>query len=445
VDAQSRNPATGMDAQDGAGTAHSSDFASLLDGFSGRPQREGLVISEGTGLSNSEPDKADSEVNAGTDPLQALLPEVTTGDNPTGSPVLPSGIPAMSLLESILPRILARTAAEGHPDAGQPGASSASPYLAMSPQETGELSSTTGSASKLSISVQNQETHFRPIVEGLNDASLEAEAAAPREELDLTTGAPLIGKSKGSAVKSPHPDATAGAAQGSSGLTVAVDAAKGQEDDVVRRVSFDRAPDHAELQKQSSIGAAKAEAPSLPPSTLQHLAKSIVDDVKSVSEPQAPTFQQNGLNRVATARASAGVLRVLDLQLKPAELGLVTIRMRLAGDSIEMEIQAQNDETADLLRHDAEKLSNLLRASGYRPDVITIQSTEASSHDRASFQRPPQGNQTQGQSFDQGAGAGQGNSPRHQDNRHAGGRLDLPKDGKDASSPGSSRTGGIYL
>ncbi len=446
VDAQSRNATTGMDAQDGAGTAQTSDFASLLDGFSGRPPREGLVISDETGLSNSEPDKADSEVNAGADPLQALLPEVATSDNATGAPVLQSVSPVLSVLESILPRILAGTAAGGNPDAGHPGASSASSYPAMLPQEAGELASATaGSAPKLAVSVQNQETHFKPIVEGLIDTSLETEAAAHREEPDLATGAPLIGKPKGTAAAIQHPDAKAGSAQASSGLTGVLEASKEQEKDVAKRVSLDRAPDRPELPKQQSIGSLKADATSLPPSTLQHLAKSIVDDVESLSEPQAPTFQQSGLNRVATARASAGVLRVLDLQLKPAELGLVTIRMRLAGDGIEMEIRAQNDDTADLLRHDAEKLSNLLRASGYRPDAITIQSTEASSHDRASFQRPPQGNQTQGHSFDQGGGAGQGNSPRHQDNRHDSGRRDLSKDGKDASNPGGGGTGGIYL
>jgi flagellar hook-length control protein FliK len=204
-------------------------------------------------------------------------------------------------------------------------------------------------------------------------------------------------------------------------------------------------PERADAQKQSQATGAKAESSVLPTSTLQQLAKSIVDDARSVSQPHQPSFQHDGLNRVATARASAGVLRVLDLQLRPAELGLLTIRMRLAGDSIEMEIEAQSEDTAELLRHDAEKLSSLLRSSGYRPDIITIQSTDTTSHDRSSFQRSPQGDQSQSQSFGQGGASGNGSSSGHQEERYTRGSADIQKDGKENFHSGSGGTGGVYL
>jgi flagellar hook-length control protein FliK len=145
------------------------------------------------------------------------------------------------------------------------------------------------------------------------------------------------------------------------------------------------------------------------------------------------------------AKASAGALRVLDLQLKPAELGLVTIRMRLSGDSIEMEIQAESEETADLLKTDTEKLSNLLRMSGYRPDMITIQSTEAASHDRSSFQRPQQGTQMEGHSFQQGGTSGQGASSRHHEERHGRDGAEVRKDSKGDQGSGGNSAGGVYL
>jgi chemotaxis protein MotD len=449
VDTPSRNASLNPDAQESSGNAASSDFGSLLDGFSGKSQKEGVGASQQkTNILDNEANKAYLESDAADgDALQALLPEVPPSDNSAGTSALQSGSPAFSILENLLPRILARTANAGDADAAQSSASLASAHLSMPPQDVGELSpANSGLGSKLAVSVQNQETHFRPIVEGLSSAPTELGTAVYNEEASPASENLLTGKIKGVGVKGLQPPAGEGLAHASTYMAVEADVAgRGEEQGTVKDVSSDRISNRSEMQKLSTIAGSKAEIASLPPSTLQHLAKSIIDDVKGVPEPQQPSFQHDGLNRVATARASAGVLRVLDLQLKPAELGLLTIRMRLAGDSIEMEIQAQSEDTAELLRNDAEKLTSLLRVSGYRPDVINIQSTEAASHDRSSFQRPQQGNQAQSQSFEQGAAAGQGNSSRNQGDRYGRGGSDIHKDGSEGLPSGGSHYGGIYL
>jgi flagellar hook-length control protein FliK len=381
------------------------------------------------------------------DPLQALLPEVLPSDGSAGTSVLQSGSSAFSILENLLPRILAGTVNGGGTDAEQSGASLASAYLSMPQQDMGDLSpASSGLGSKLAVSVQNQETHFRPIVEGLSSTQTELGTLVPNDEIGPTAENIVVGRPNGAEFKSQQPGADDDLAQALTNMAVEAEAAKGgEEQGIVRNASADRVSDRAELQKQSPIAGLKAETASLPASTLQHLAKSIIEDVKGLSEPEQRSFQHDGLSRIATARASAGVLRVLDLQLKPAELGLVTIRMRLAGDSIEMEIQAQNEETAELLRNDAEKLSSLLRVSGYRPDVINIQSSEAASHDRSSFQRPPQGTPAQGQSFEQGAAAGQENSSRHQGDRSSRSGTEAANDRKEGVPSGGIHTSGIYL
>jgi chemotaxis protein MotD len=449
VDAQSRNASLSPDAQESNGNIATSDFGSLLEGFSGRSQKEGVWPSQQeTTLLSTESDKANLEPDAAdVDPLQALLPEVLPSESSAGAPVIQSGSPTFSILENLLPRILARTANGGNTDAGQSGASLVSAYLSMPQQDITELSpANSGLGSKLAVSVQNQETHFRPIVEGLSSTSADLGTSISNDEIGPTTESRVAGKPKGAEIKDQRPGAGDGLTQALTDMAVEAEATKrNEEQEVVKDGSLHRASDRTESQKQSPIGASKAEAASLPPSTLQHLAKSIIEDVKGLSEPQQPSFQHAGSNRVAMARASGGVLRVLDLQLKPAELGLVTIRMRLAGDSIEMEIQAQSEDTAELLRNDAEKLSSLLRVSGYRPDMINIQSTDAASHDRSSFQRPHQGTQAQSQSFEQGAAAGQGNSSRHQGDRYGRGGSEIHKDGKEGGASGGSRTGGIYL
>lgn len=447
ADAQSRNASLNPDTQESNGNAASSDFGSLLDSISGKSQKEGVGTSQQkTILLDTEADEANLESDA-ADALQTLLPDVAPTDSSAGASALQSAGPAFSILENLLPRILARTAGGATADAAQSGSSLELVHLSMPQQDVGELSSTnSGLGSKLAVSVQNQETHFRPIVEGLSSAPTEPGTAVANEEVGPASENLLVGKIKGAELKGPRPSAGEGLTRASADTAVEADAVgRGEEQRSDKNVSSDRMSDHAEIQKLPTIGVAKAETASLPSSTLQHLARSIIDDVKGVSEPQQPSFQHDGLNRVATAKASAGVLRVLDLQLKPAELGLLTIRMRLAGDSIEMEIQAQSEDTAELLRNDAEKLSSLLRVSGYRPDVINIQSTEAASHDRSSFQRPQQGSQAQSQSFEQGAAAGQGHSSRNQGDRNGRGGSDIHKDGGEGMPSVNSHSGGIYL
>lgn len=448
MEAQSRSGSINPDAQENAGSAQTSDFTSLLDGFSGQVRKETIAtFQRETDPLSTELGMVAPEPDAGGNPLQALLPEVPMNDSAAAMPALQSGSPVLSILENLLPRILTRVAYGDGVDPGQSGASLGSSHLPLRPQEASALNPTnSGLGSKLAVSVQNQETHFRPIVEGLSHTSAEPDMSVAQEEIDPATDNLSAGQAKGASVRDWIPDADAGLTQALSDMAVEGEVAKTlKEQETARSASLERASDRGELQKPSITGGLKGDAASLPPQTLQHLAKSIIEDAKSASEPQQPSLQQDGLNRVATARASAGVLRVLDLQLRPAELGLVTIRMRLAGDSIEMEIEAQNEDTAELLRNDAEKLSSLLRVSGYRPDVINIQSADAISHDRSSFQRPQQGTQAQGQSFDQGAAAGQGNSSRNQDDRYGGGRPDIQEGGKEGHSSGGSHSGGIYL
>lgn len=449
VDAQSRNASMTSEAQESTSSTTTSDFGSFLDDFTGRAQKENIETpQQGANSLGIEADKVGSRLDtADTGSLQALLPDVSLNDTSASLSALQSGGAAFSFLENLIPRILAQTASGTTADAEQSGTALASAYLSMPRQEGHGLDpANLGLGSRLAVSVQNQETHFRPLIEGVSSIPTEPDTSGSNAQVEPAMENLVAGKHKGIEPKTQQTSAGVELAQAQADLAAEAETARRSEEQAtVKEVTSRRISDHAEMPKQSALSGPKAEGASLPPSTLQHIARAIIEDVKGSSEAQQASFQHTDLNRAATARASAGVLRVLDLQLKPAELGLLTIRMRLAGDGIEMEIQAQSEETAELLRSDAEKLSNLLRVSGYRPDVINIQSTEATSHDRASFHRPQQGTQTQGQSFDQGAAAGHGNSSRHQDERNERGGKEIRKDRNEISPSGGSRTGGVYL
>lgn len=442
IEAQSRSSA-GADGQEFGGDPAGADFGALLEGCSSKPQmgRDGPDLQE-VGSADAETGRGngnDGDLRA----TQALPPDTAGSGGAVGMPPAQYAGSAMSIIESLLPRILTRFAESGSAEAGQAPSALASSGLPL-PQTPGSDIALVprDPGAKLAVSVQNQETHFRPIVEGLS--SMADQAASGAIESSSSQGNPVPEMPNATDRMAPLAKSETKAAQILPSLSAAAGTMQSTDEQQSIRATDPRTSLEPEPTTAPAPAGPKSEAGSLPPSTLQDLARAVVDDVQSAADDQKPSFQHVGLNRVATARASAGVLRVLDLQLKPAELGLVTIRMRLSGDSIEMEIRAHSEDTAELLRSDADKLSNLLRASGYRPDNITIQTAEPAPHDRSSLQRPAQGSLQQGQSFDQGANSSHGNSSRRQDDRYNPGP-DVNNDGKEGTPPGGSGLTGVYL
>lgn len=125
-------------------------------------------------------------------------------------------------------------------------------------------------------------------------------------------------------------------------------------------------------------------------SPVQQIVTTIVDDlaaaetVESAPTPATPETE-------ATQTVSRGPLRVLHIKLEPEDLGAVVLRMRLVGQSLELHLEASRAETARLLDKDRDALTRVLRASGYAPDVVTVQT--AVTPDSASSQAGRSGGQ----------------------------------------------------
>lgn len=75
------------------------------------------------------------------------------------------------------------------------------------------------------------------------------------------------------------------------------------------------------------------------------------------------------------------MLKTLDIQLTPHELGTVKVSLRMVGDTVEVTLQTSKAQTADLLRQDRQLLDQMLRTTGFKADAITIQAAD----DRASI------------------------------------------------------------
>lgn len=65
--------------------------------------------------------------------------------------------------------------------------------------------------------------------------------------------------------------------------------------------------------------------------------------------------------------------KLLHLELRPVELGTITVKLRLSQGGMEMRIEASKAETATMLGQDKEALREIIRASGYSPDAVSVE------------------------------------------------------------------------
>jgi flagellar hook-length control protein FliK len=140
------------------------------------------------------------------------------------------------------------------------------------------------------------------------------------------------------------------------------------------------------------------------------------------------------------------MVKVLTIQLQPAELGSIAVRMALNNDTIELHIEAGRPETAGLLQRDRDKLSDILRSAGFQVDGVMVRVVH-----RDAVTPAGQSAQSFLGGSDQGqAGSSQGDASPFQ--RHGHEQRQLPqhgnasRNGRDEESRDPSRTGGgIYV
>ncbi|MXQ11664.1 flagellar hook-length control protein FliK [Microvirga makkahensis] len=409
------------------GLSDPSTFGSLLDGLAERP-------SGGETSARSANDPGQVEAAEGKAPETA------------GASVANS---IFALLQGILPNGQSQASAIT-PDANEQEGAMTSQLLSSEarPSQDGSELSNSSATSRLMVEVKHQETHFKPIIEQV-EAQLPAEHTdgirvtsddAPVGEFARRTSAGIVQQGSASDTRTANLLSLAN--------ETPPESASLREDMSLEHAdkhSIKQSSEHSDLHRASSAGTkARADSVNLPSETLHGMASAIRTSLESAAENAAERpVQESGTNRTISIKASESALRVLNLQLQPAELGMVTIKMRLAGESLEMELHVEREETAQLLRQDSEKLSALLRGSGYRPDTISIQVGDGIVHERI-VTRTQADTQMQAQSFLQGGG-GQGGRSRDQEkpNVHTKAEHHKNSDGDrilDGRSPG-----GVYL
>ncbi len=132
---------------------------------------------------------------------------------------------------------------------------------------------------------------------------------------------------------------------------------------------------------------------------------------------------------LAAAQPSSSAVKTLDLQLEPADLGTVNLKLNLSDGGLEVEVQASQSSTRDLLEKDKQELTNRLTDTGYTVTGVDISLT-ASSSTASSFadqsaagqssSSQTSGGSGQGSSGSQAQDGGANNSSQRQSQRQSG-------------------------
>ena len=112
-------------------------------------------------------------------------------------------------------------------------------------------------------------------------------------------------------------------------------------------------------------------------------------------------------------RAADKPVRMLTLQLEPPSIGSVTVRMRMAGDAVEIHLSADRYETTEMLRQERGALKDLMKSAGYTFEIASIDHTRTSDAGPGAGQSQTQSDQQQPQqSSHSGSQIGNGASER---------------------------------
>jgi chemotaxis protein MotD len=202
----------------------------------------------------------------------------------------------------------------------------------------------------------------------------------------------------------------------------------------------------------SAAAAPSADAASLSAQGPASIATPAAQQIAERIAAEAPAF--GGPDRAGAGpdeSSAKPVLKIVQIQLQPADLGTVTVRIELKAADLKLHVETDRSETADIIRSDQNTLSKLLRSAGYGVDAGSIRIVEGDrsvASAQGSQHAGQQGAQTNLQSSTQSHPGGSGRqegAPRDQRGAH-GGNTQTPADRNETHGTTTNRTGrGLYI
>jgi chemotaxis protein MotD len=154
----------------------------------------------------------------------------------------------------------------------------------------------------------------------------------------------------------------------------------------------------------------------LPPvpqfSATQQIANAVVSELKSSA---APTASAAADLVGAQSNSPDQPLKILTVNLEPPALGNVTVRLRLVGTEMSVQLAAERKDTSTMLDQQRDQIRDLMQSAGYVADVAPVQHGSLDGFQSGSGQSQPQLSGQQQQSSQSqgpfgGAGASSGQS-----------------------------------
>ena len=186
----------------------------------------------------------------------------------------------------------------------------------------------------------------------------------------------------------------------------------------------------------------------LPPvgqfSVTQQVANAVVSELK---DSAAPTASAAADPAVAQSNSPDQPLKILTVNLEPPSLGNVTMRLRLVGNEVSVQLAADRKDTSTMLDQQRDQIRSLMQSAGYVADVAPVQHGSLDGFQSGSGQSQLAGQQQQS-SQSQGAFGGAGSSSGQSDGGARQARQDQPPNQEarhDQDVAPQSRRGPVYL
>ncbi len=196
--------------------------------------------------------------------------------------------------------------------------------------------------------------------------------------------------------------------------------------EAVKQASKPRETDDRRAEIRPAAVEAKPAAPVVQSPTVSTGAP-IVDTLVA----KLPLAPMASVTHVPTQSASSGPMQSLKIQLHPAELGMVTARLRVTDGQLSIEVEVETSEAHNRLSGETEAIARALRSHGISVDQVVVQApqTQANASTRdgtGTFADTSSGAE---RNLSGGGDSGQSNGSRHAD-RNAG-----YDNGREADSP----------
>lgn len=160
------------------------------------------------------------------------------------------------------------------------------------------------------------------------------------------------------------------------------------------------------VQQETHLPPAQFNAP-------QQVANAVVAELKESSAPAASAAPDLAASQT---NAPDQPLKILTVNLEPPALGNVTVRLRLVGTEVSVQLAAERKDTSQMLDQQRDQIRDLMQSAGYVADVAPVQHGSLDGFQSGSGQSQPQlSGQHQPSSQSQGTFGGAGTSPGQSD------------------------------